>query len=106
MQCGQCLGGSLGEHQDHERQNNRANRHSGFATDSEGDERDQGSRRKIDQIVAEQDQSDQPVRSLQKAFSDAGAPVSFARFVAKLIAVQTHQRRFRAGEKRGKQQQE
>jgi len=38
-------------------------------------------------------------------FGDFRAAMSFARLVTKLVAIQTHERGFRARKKRGKQQQ-
>jgi len=59
----------------------------------------------LDQIIAKQDQSDQTIGALQKLLGEFGTAITFAGFMAQLVAVQAHEGCFRARKKRGKHQQ-
>ncbi len=104
MQRGHRLGGGLGEDQDDQRQEQRAERDGRFAAHFEGDDGDQRCRGKIHQVVAEQDQPDQPVGTLQEFVRESGTAVSLPGLVAQLVAVEAHESRFRAGEEGGQQE--
>ena len=95
IQRGESLRRGLGEDQDDQRQAQRADRDRRFAPEIPGDDRDQRGGEDVDEIVAEQDQADDPARPAQQSFGQARAAVAVARLVAELIAIQTHQRRFR-----------
>ena len=92
----------FGEDEHDQRQQQGAERYRGLAAHLERDDGDQRCRGEVHQVVAEQDQADQPVGSLQQRFREPRTPVSLPGLVAKLVAVEAHESRFRAGEEGGK----
>ena len=71
----------------------------------EGDHGNEGRGEDVDEVIAEQNQADDPVGSLQQALRQLGTAVPLAGLVAQLVTVEAHECCFRAREKGGKQQQ-
>ena len=76
-----------------------------LAADSHSNKSNQGCGEDIDEVVTEQDKPDDSVGALQEFLGELRAAMTLPGFVAKLVAVQAHERRFRAREKGGKQQE-
>ena len=105
MQRGQGLRRGFGKDQNHERQGDCAKRSSRFPADLVGDDADERGHRKIDEVVAQENEPDQPVGTLEQSLCAAGAAVTLARLVSQLVTVKAHERRFRAREEGRKHQQ-
>ena len=102
-QGGQGLGGDLGEDQDHQGQGDGRNGNAGVAPQADGQDGGDGGSENVDQVIADQDQSDQAIRSLQQFAGPAGTPMLLLTQVLQPVAVEGHHCRFRAGKERGKE---
>ena len=71
VQGGDGLGGDLCEHQQHQGQQQRADGDAGITQQANGDDGDDGGRQHVDQVIANQDQADQAVGTLEQP---AGPP--------------------------------
>ncbi len=86
-------------------ENDRRDQNRVLAAESESDDGRQRGGGHVHQIVAEQDQTDQAVRALQKFFSEARRLLSGPREMPQPVAVQAHQRGLGAREKRREHEQ-
>ena len=92
------LGGNLAEDQHHQGEGHGGYQDTGVTPQAYGD--NGGNRRgeNIDQVVADQDQADKPVRTLQQFACAYGATVPVFLQVFQPVAVERHHARFRTGE--------
>jgi hypothetical protein len=72
----------FGEYQHDQREDEGAESYGWLTTDFQRDESNQRCRRKIDEVIAEQYQADEPVGALQESFCKPCAAVSLPCLVA------------------------
>ena len=106
MQRGQCFRCGFGKNEHDKREQHGAECNGRFAAELEREHGDQRGGGKIDEVVAEQNQPDQSIGPSKEFFSESRAAMALARFMPQLVAIQAHESRFRAREKRGKQQEQ
>ena len=82
MKGGNGLRSDLGKNENHQRQQEGGNDDTGVAVKADGDDGRNGRRIDVDQIVTDQNQTDQPIRALQQAFCKARASVAGPGFMA------------------------
>ena len=75
-----------------------------IATEVSRHDTDQSGCEDVYSIVAEQDQADQSIGSLQEFFGKLGAAMARTSLMAQFVSIEAHECRFRAREERGKQQ--
>ena len=90
------------KHQNHHGEHKGRESEARLAHDAPGDERRQHRGDNIDEVVAEQDQADEPVRAFQQLRGAFCPLVPALGEVAQAIPVQGHHAGFRTGEKRRK----
>ncbi len=95
----------LSEDQHDDGQNHRAGEDSGFTADANSNHSHDCGCGKIHGVVAEQNQADDPVGSLQQLLGEARRVMACARTMPQPIPVEAHQCGFRAGEERGQEEQ-
>gem|GEM_PF-6286412 len=101
VQRGEGLGRDFRKNQGQESHDTDRDRNPGFAEQAQGDDRRDRGREVVDQQISEQDQAEQPVGSLEQATGALCAVMSLvAGEMPQPVAVERHQRRFRAREKR------
>ena len=105
MERGIGLGGNLGEDQDDQGQQPGGDADRRLAAQTQRDDGGQRRGHDIGEVVAEQDESDQPIRSLQQFAGDARAAMSLIGQVPQLVAVHGQERGLGAGEKGREQDQ-
>ncbi len=105
IQGGEGLGCDFRKHQHDKGQDQARSGNTGIAVEANTDDGGDGGGKNIDQVVADQNQADQLVGSLQKA-SHANRPmITFFGQVLQAVPVDGHHPGFRAGEERGEDQQ-
>ncbi len=101
MQGRQGFGRDFAEHQHDQGHGDGGDQNAGLAQEVDGDDGRQRRRQNIDEIVAEQNDADQPIRPLQQpAGAQRGLVAGFGA-VAQAVAVEGHQSGFGTGEKSG-----
>ncbi len=90
------------EDQHHQGEGHGGDQDAGVAPQAYGDDGCDRRGEDIHQVVADQDQADKPVRTLQQFAGAYGATVLVFLQVLQPIAVERHHARFRAGEEGGK----
>ena len=103
VQGGDRLGGDLGKDQHHQGQGHGGDENAGVAPQANGDDGGNGGGENVDQVVADQDQADKPVRALQQLAGAFCAMVVVFLQVFQPIAVERHHACFRTGKKSGKE---
>ena len=88
MQCGDGFWGYLGKNQDHQRQHNRCDGDAGITIEPDGYYGRYGRGQYVDQVVADENETDQPIRSLQQFAGAPGSFVSAAHQVLQPVAVE------------------
>jgi hypothetical protein len=105
IQCGDRLRSDLAKDQYDDREYEGCDENGSLPADALRDDRHERGRRDVDGVVAEQDQPDQAIGSLQEPLGDARATVPGARLVTQPIPIETHQRRLGAREEGGQHEQ-
>ncbi len=98
VQGGQRLGRHFREDQDHQGENARRQGDGPFTTQAHGQDGGQRRGENVDEVVAQQDQSDEPVGPFKQSLGEAGGPVSFLRQVLQAVTVEGHEGGFGTGE--------
>ena len=104
VQCGERLGCRLREDDHDEREDAGADRNRRFAAEVQCDQGHERGGREVDQVVAKQDQPDQPIGAFEQLFRESRTTVAVTCLVPQLIAVEAHECCLGAGEE-GRQQQ-
>jgi len=103
---GERLGGDLGKHQHHERQQRRRDGERPLAVYLQRDQRGDKRGGDVGEVVAEQDHPEQPIGALEELARQTRAAMSGLRLAPQAVAVQGHQADFSCGEERGQQDEE
>ncbi len=91
------LGRDFGEHQYHQGQADGGDGDAGVAPQAYGDDRGDSRGKDVDQVVADQDQADQAIRSFQQFAGTARAAMPLFPEVLQPVTVEGHHAGFRAG---------
>ena len=88
VQCGDGFWGYLGKNQDHQRQHNGCNGDTGVTIEPDGNYGRYGRGQYVDQVVADKNETNQTIRSLQQFAGAPGSFVSAAHQVLQPVAVE------------------
>ena len=103
MQGGNGLGCDFREDQNHQCQRHGGNKDAGVTPQADGNHRGNRRGEDIDEVVSDQDQADESVRTVQQFAGSYSAMVIVFLQVFQPIAVERHHAGFRAGEESGKE---
>src|SRR5690554_2136920 len=107
MQRCQGFGRNFGKNQDDQGQTGRGNGDTGVAPEADGNDGSDGGCQNVDEVVTDQNQADQSIRSLQQTVGLACTAVAAFDQVTQSVAVEGHHPGFGAGKKcRAKNQQD
>jgi len=90
MKCRDRLGGDFSKNEYDQREYQRRNSNTRVSEQPDRDDGGDGRRKNVDQIVANQDQTDQSIRSLQQLYGSSRSAVARAFEMFQPITIQRH----------------